>query len=135
LFKVLEVDILSRKAATSSNQEISVTEENRATQIKTSTKMKYMEMKSQPGVAYNDTTPDGKAVIALVTLDGNTFVSEQTAEKNILNQTKWLGTFLTPAVKWPWKYYAPELVAFKYLRDCKKVQRFVVFRKQFVENP
>lgn len=58
-----------------------------------------MEMKSQPGVAYNDTTPDGKAVIALVTLDGNTFVSEQTAEKNILNQTKWLGTFLTPAVK------------------------------------
>jgi len=78
-FKVMNVDFLSRKAATASNQEISVTGENRAWEIKTPRKMKLMKMKFQPGVVYNETSQDGKDVIASVTLDGNIFVSEQTA--------------------------------------------------------
>ena len=91
--KALDVNFLLRKAATASTPEMSVTEENGVWEIKTSTFMKSMELKFQPGVAYNETTPDGRDVMTLVTLDGNKFISEQTAKKEGQKSTKTVRDF------------------------------------------
>ena len=56
--------------------------------IKTSTTLKTMELKFEVGKEFEETTPDGREVKAVVTQEGNKFISIQTAKKEGEKSTK-----------------------------------------------
>ena len=56
--------------------------------FKTSTTLKTMELKFKLGVEFEEKTPDGREVTAIVTKEGDTFVSIQTAKKEGEKSTK-----------------------------------------------
>ena len=56
--------------------------------IKTSTSLKSMELKFSIGVEFDETTPDGREVKAIVTLEDNKLVSIQKAKKEGVKGTK-----------------------------------------------
>lgn len=58
-----------------------ITEEDGVWSIKTSTTLKSMELKFQLGEEFEETTPDGRDVRAIVTLEGNKLISVQKAKK------------------------------------------------------
>nr|ALS04896.1 cellular retinoic acid-binding protein 2 [Pseudodiaptomus poplesia] len=86
--KALGVGLLLRKAATVSTPVMEVSEENGTWTIKTSTTLKTMELKFKIGEEFDGTTPDGRDVTALVTLDGNKLVTVQKAKKDGVASTK-----------------------------------------------
>ena len=50
--------------------------------------MKSMELKFKLGEEFEETTPDGRAVSAIVTKEGDSFISVQTAKKEGEKSTK-----------------------------------------------
>merc|ERR1712154_394985 len=89
----LGVNFLLRKAATVSTPVMDVSEADGAWTIKTSTTLKSMELKFKIGEEFDETTPDGRDVTAIVTLEGNSFVSVQKAKKDGQKSTKVIREF------------------------------------------
>ena len=65
-----------------------MTEEGGVWTIKTSTVLKSMELKFKVGEPFEETTPDGRNVDSVVTVDGNKFICVQTAKKDGEKSTK-----------------------------------------------
>merc|ERR1719509_625887 len=82
MLKVLEVNFLLRKAATVSTPQMDVTEDGGVWTIKT------MELKFKLGEEFDETTPDGREVTALVNLEGAKLVTTQKAKKEGQKSTK-----------------------------------------------
>merc|ERR1712020_619550 len=91
--KALGVNFMLRKAATVSTPVMEVSELGGVWSIKTSTSLKAMELKFKDGEAFDETTPDGREVSALVTLEGNKFISIQTAKKTGQKSTRTIREF------------------------------------------
>ena len=90
----LGVNFLLRKAATVSTPVMDVSEADGVWTIKTSTTLKSMELKFKIGEEFDETTPDGRDVTAIVTLEnGNQFVSVQTAKKEGQKSTRVIREF------------------------------------------
>ena len=90
----LGVNFLLRKAATVSTPVMDVSEADGVWTIKTSTTLKSMELKFKIGEEFDETTPDGRDVKAIVTFEnGNQFVSVQTAKKDGQKSTKVIREF------------------------------------------
>ena len=88
VLKALNINFFLRKAATISTPQMEVTEEEGAWTIKTSTLLKTIELKFKVGETFDETTPDGRNVSSLVTVDGNKFICVQTAKKKGQVSTK-----------------------------------------------
>merc|ERR1711874_217156 len=69
LLKELDVNFLLRKAATVSTPVMDVSEADGVWTIKTSTTLKSMELKFKIGEEFDETTPDGRDVKAIVTFE------------------------------------------------------------------
>merc|ERR1712096_139164 len=91
--KALDVNFLLRKAATVSTPVMTVSEEGGVWSILTSTTLKSMELKFKIGEEFDESTPDGRDVTAIVTLEGNSFVSVQKAKKDGQKSTKVIREF------------------------------------------
>ena len=91
--KALGLNFMLRKAATVSTPVMEVSELGGVWSIKTSTSLKVIELKFKVGEAFDETTPDGREVSALVTIDGNKLISEQTAKKSGEKSTKTIREF------------------------------------------
>jgi fatty acid-binding protein 3 len=65
-----------------------VSEKDGVWTIKTSTTLKTMELKFEVGKEFEETTPDGRDVKAVVTQEGNKFISVQTAKKEDQKSTR-----------------------------------------------
>merc|ERR1711936_121374 len=88
LLKVLDVNFLLRKAATVSTPVKEVSEEGGVWTFKTSTTLKTMELKFKLGEPFDETTPDGREVTAVCTLEGGKIVSVQKAKKEGQKSTR-----------------------------------------------
>merc|ERR1712168_772057 len=88
LLKELDVNFLLRKAATVSTPVMEVTEDGGVWTIKTSTTLKTMELKFKLGEPFDETTPDGREVTAVCSLEGGKIVSVQKAKKEGQKSTK-----------------------------------------------
>merc|ERR1711997_766553 len=79
----LGVNFLLRKAATASSPVFEVTydTDSETWLFKTSTILKSMELKFKLGVEFEEKSPDGREVRAVVTKEGDSFISIQTAKK------------------------------------------------------
>merc|ERR1712096_24754 len=88
MLKVLEVNFLLRKAATVSTPQMDVTEDGGVWTIKTSTTLKTMELKFKLGEEFDETTPDGREVTAVVNLEGGKLVTVQKAKKEGQKSTR-----------------------------------------------
>merc|ERR1712223_1755943 len=88
LLKELDVNFLLRKAATVSTPVMEVTEDGGVWTIKTSTTLKTMELKFKLGEPFDETTPDGREVTAVCSLEGSKIVSVQKAKKEGQKSTK-----------------------------------------------
>ena len=55
--------------------------------------MKSMELKFKVGEKFDETTPDGREVDSLVTVEGNSFICVQTAKKEGQKSTKSIREF------------------------------------------
>merc|ERR1711892_697180 len=86
--KALEGNFLVGKAATVSTPVMEVSEEGGAWTIKTSTTLKTMELKFKLGEEFDETTPDGREVSAVVTFDDGKIVTVQKAKKDGQKSTK-----------------------------------------------
>merc|ERR1711981_156716 len=86
----LGVNFLLRKAATASSPVFEVTYDAAAETwfFKTSTILKSMELKFKLGEEFEEKTPDGREVKAIVTKEGDSFISIQTAKKEGEKSTK-----------------------------------------------
>jgi len=89
----LGVNYLLRKAATVSTPVMEVSEEGGNWVIKTSTTLKSMELKFKLDEEFDESTPDGRDVKAVVKMDGNKLVSVQTAKKDGEKSTKTVREF------------------------------------------
>merc|ERR1712055_760013 len=92
--KALDVSFMLRKAATVSTPVMEVSEEGGVWSILTSTTLKSMELKFKIGEEFDENTPDGREVTAIVTLEGNSFVSVQKAKKDGQKSTKVIREFV-----------------------------------------
>merc|ERR1711887_252775 len=88
LLKELDVNFLLRKAATVSTPVKEVSEDGGFWTIKTSTTLKTMELKFKLGEPFDETTPDGREVVATVTFEGGKIVCVQKAKKEGQKSTK-----------------------------------------------
>merc|ERR1712150_349888 len=88
MLKELEVNFLLRKAATVSTPVCDIFEEGDGWNIKTSTTLKTMELKFKLGEPFDETTPDGREVTAVCTLEGGKIVSVQKAKKEGQKSTR-----------------------------------------------
>jgi len=86
--KALDVNLLLRKAATVSTPTMEVKKEGDVWSIKTSTTLKSMELKFEVGKEFEESTPDGREVTAIVTEEDGKFVSIQKAKKEGQASTK-----------------------------------------------
>ncbi len=75
-----------------------MSEDNGLWTIKTSTTLKTMELKFKLGEEFEETTPDGRDVKAIVTQEGNKFISVQTAKKESQKSTRVVREFLDDQV-------------------------------------
>ena len=90
----LGVNFLLRKAATVSTPVMEVSEMDGVWTIKTTTTLKSVELRFRIGEEFDEITPDGRDVRAIVTLEnGNQFVSVQTAKKEGQKSTKVIREF------------------------------------------
>ena len=91
---MLDVNFLLRKAATVSTPVMEVSETDGVWTIKTTTTLKSVELRFRIGEEFDEITPDGRDVRAIVTLEnGNQFVSVQTAKKDGQKSTKVIREF------------------------------------------
>ena len=67
--------------------------------FKTSTALKSMELTFKENEEFDETTPDGREVRAIVKREGDTFTSEQTAKKEGQKSTKVVREFTGDEVK------------------------------------
>merc|ERR1712025_1151449 len=88
MLKILDVNMLLRKAACASTPKMEVSEDGGVWRIKTSTTLKTMELKFKLGEQFDETTPDGREVTAVVNLDGGKIVTVQKAKKDGEKSTK-----------------------------------------------
>merc|ERR1711887_19463 len=88
LLKALDVSYLLRKAATVSTPIVEITESNGVWSIKSSTTLKSMELKFKIGVEFEETTPDGRDVTAVVKYEGGKIVTVQNAKKSGQKSTR-----------------------------------------------
>merc|ERR1711887_177361 len=88
LLKALDVSYLLRKAATVSTPIVEITENNGVWSIKSSTTLKSMELKFKIGVEFEETTPDGREVRAVVQYEGGKIVTVQRAKKSGQKSTR-----------------------------------------------
>merc|ERR1712106_122971 len=88
MLKVLDVNLLLRKAATASTPVLEVTEDGGNWTIKTSTTLKNMELKFKLGEPFDETTADGRDVSSLVTFEGGKIVTVQKAKNDGEKSTK-----------------------------------------------
>merc|ERR1739838_1128847 len=79
--KELDVNFMLRKAATASSPVFEVSVDGEEICFKTSTMLKTMELKFKLGVEFDEKSPDGRDVKAIVTQEGDKFISVQTAKK------------------------------------------------------
>merc|ERR1712002_723568 len=86
--KALDVSYLLRKAATVSTPIVEITENNGVWSIKSSTTLKSMELKFKIGVEFEETTPDGRDVTAVVKYEGGKIVTVQNAKKSGQKSTR-----------------------------------------------
>merc|ERR1712168_432300 len=86
--KELDVSWPLRKAATASTPVFTVSKAGDEGTFKTSTMLKSMELKFTLGKEFEETTPDGREVSAIVTQEGDKFISVQTAKKAEQKSTK-----------------------------------------------
>merc|ERR1712063_108969 len=86
--KALDVNFLLRKAATVPTPVMEITEDAGTWTIKTSTTLKTMELKFKIGEEFEESTPDGREVTALVTHEGNKLTTVQKAKKDGQKSTK-----------------------------------------------
>ena len=86
--KALNIGMLLRKAATGSTPTLEISEENGVWNIKTSTTLKSMELRFKPGEEYEETTADGRQVLAVITFEDEKIVSVQKAKKEGQKSTK-----------------------------------------------
>merc|ERR1711942_259499 len=93
LLKALDVNFMLRKAATASTPVMEVTEKGGEWSIKTSTILKAMELKFKVGEKFDETTPDGRKVDSIVTVEGNKFICVQTAKKEGQKSTRSIREF------------------------------------------
>jgi len=82
MLKELDVNFLLRKAATASTPVCEIFEDGGVWNIKTSTTLKTMELKFKLGEPFDETTPDGRDVTAICTLEDGKIVSVQKAKKD-----------------------------------------------------
>merc|ERR1719464_433449 len=75
------LNCLLRKAATASTPVFEVSVEGDVICFKTSTMLKSMELKFKLGEEFDEKSPDGRDVKAIVTQEGDKFISVQTAKK------------------------------------------------------
>merc|ERR1712121_287504 len=78
--KALDVNVLLRKAALVSTPVMKVTEVDGVWSIKSSTTLKTIELKFKIGETFEEITPDGREVEAIVTHEGNKLISIQKAK-------------------------------------------------------
>merc|ERR1711962_1146822 len=88
MLKILDVNFLLRKAATVSTPVMEITEDGGVWTITTSTTLKTMELKFKLGEEFDETTPDGRDVTAVVNLEGGKIVTVQKAKKEGQKSTK-----------------------------------------------
>jgi cellular retinoic acid-binding protein 2 len=88
MLKLLDVNMLLRKAACASTPKMEVSDAGGVWTIKTSTTLKTMELKFKLGEQFDETTPDGREVTAVVNLDGGKIVTVQKAKKDGEKSTK-----------------------------------------------
>merc|ERR1739844_464663 len=91
--KALDVNFLLRKAATASSPVMTVTIEDGTYTFKTSTIVKSMELKFKLGEEFEESTPDGREVKAIVKQEGDKFISTQTAKKEGQKSTEVIREF------------------------------------------
>merc|ERR1712192_313935 len=88
MLKILDVNMLLRKAACASTPKMDVSEDGGVWTIKTSTTLKTMELKIKLGEQFDETTPDGREVTAVVTFEDGKIVTVQKAKKEGQKSTK-----------------------------------------------
>merc|ERR1739844_74298 len=81
LLKELAVNWLLRKAAEASTPVMEITEESGEWTIKSSTTLKTVELKFKIGEKFEETTPDGREVESVSTVENGKLVIKQTAKK------------------------------------------------------
>merc|ERR1712240_40559 len=86
--KALDVNFLLRKAATVSTPVMEISEEGGVWNIKTSTTLKSMELKFKLGEEFDEVTPDGRDVSALVTFEDGKIITVQKAKNEKHKSTK-----------------------------------------------
>ena len=84
----LGLNMLLRKAATASTPVMTVSEEDGQWKIETATMLKSIELKFKLGQEFEETTPDGRVVKAIVTKEGDKLITVQTAKKEGEKSTK-----------------------------------------------
>ena len=94
ILKELNIGYFLRKAANVSTPQMEITEENGDWNIKTSTILKTLELKFRVGEEFDDTTPDGRQVSCLVTIEGNKIICVQTAKNKRDASTKSIREFI-----------------------------------------
>merc|ERR1712038_1610603 len=108
--KALDVNFLLRKAATASSPVMTVTQEDGVWTFKTSTVLKSMELKFKLDEEFEETTPDGREVKAIVKRDGDKFISEQTAKKEGQKSTEVVREFFDDKVVQTMKVLGTDVV-------------------------
>merc|ERR1712018_1017008 len=91
----LGVNFLLRKAATASSPVFEVTydADSETWTFKTSTMLKSMELKFKLNEEFDEKSPDGRDVRAIVTKEGDSFISVQNAKKEGEKSTKIIREF------------------------------------------
>ena len=88
LLKALGVNFLFRKAATASTPVCEISEEGGGWNIKTSTTLKTLELKFKLNQEFDESTPDGRDVRALATMEDGKIVMVQKAKSEKQKSTK-----------------------------------------------
>merc|ERR1712110_900318 len=90
LLKLLEVSFLLRKAATVSTPISEISEDGGVFSIKTSTTLKTAETKFKLGEEFDETTPDGREVTTVASMEDGKLVINQKAKKASQKSTKYV---------------------------------------------
>ena len=93
LLTTLNVSWLLRKAATASTPQQEISENDGLWTIKTSTTMKTIELKFKMDESFDETTPDGRDVSSVASVEGNKLVLVQNAKKKNQQSTRSIREF------------------------------------------
>merc|ERR1712080_364517 len=96
LLKLLDVNLLLRKAATVSTPVVEISENDGVFTIKSSTTLKSTEMSFKLGEAFDETTPDGREVTGLANLEDGKLVITQKAKKEGVRSSKSVREMTSP---------------------------------------